>query len=74
MPEEIEIDTDKLRESIDEELNRQGGALLRWISLSTAILAMLARPHQAATARGLLDLQARRRPHPGRELLTEAVD
>lgn len=42
MPEEIEIDTDRLRESIDEELERQGGSLLRWISLSTAILAVLA--------------------------------
>lgn len=42
MPDEIEIDTDKLRESIDEELDRQGGSLLRWISLSTAILAVLA--------------------------------
>ena len=42
MPEEIEVDTDRLRESIDEELERQGGGLLRWISLSTAILAVLA--------------------------------
>ena len=42
MPEEIEIDTDKLRESIDAELERQGGSLLRWISLSTALLAVLA--------------------------------
>lgn len=42
MPEEIEIDTDRRRESIDEELDRQEGALLRWISLSTATLAVLA--------------------------------
>ncbi|MDQ6887526.1 MAG: DUF4337 domain-containing protein [Gemmatimonadota bacterium] len=42
MPEEIEIDTDKLRESIDREIERQGGSLLRWISLTTALLAALA--------------------------------
>ena len=42
MPEEIEIDTDKLREAIDTEIERQGGALLRWISLTTALLAALA--------------------------------
>ncbi len=42
MPEEIEIDADKLRESIDDELERQGGTLLRAISLTTALLAVLA--------------------------------
>src|ERR1700694_1897547 len=43
MPEEIEIDTDKLRETIDEEVEKAGGGrLLRWISLTTAILAALA--------------------------------
>lgn len=42
MPEEIEIDTDKLRESISEEIERQGGSFLRWISLTTALLAALA--------------------------------
>src|SRR5512144_578191 len=42
VPEEIEIDTDKLRETIDSEIERQGGALLRWISLTTALLAALA--------------------------------
>ena len=42
MPEEIEIDTDSLREKIDEELEKGGGSLLRWISLTTAILAALA--------------------------------
>jgi hypothetical protein len=42
VPEEIEIDTDKLRESINEEIERQGGSLLRWISLTTALLAALA--------------------------------
>jgi uncharacterized protein DUF4337 len=45
MPEEIEIDTDKLRESIDEEIEREGkgsARLVRWIALTTAILAALA--------------------------------
>lgn len=43
MPEEIEIDTDKLRETIDEEVERAGGGrLLKWISLTTGILAALA--------------------------------
>lgn len=43
MPEEIEIDSDKLRETIDEEVERAGGGnLLRWISLTTALLAAVA--------------------------------
>jgi Domain of unknown function (DUF4337) len=45
MPEEIEVDTDKLRETIDEEFERSdsGAAkLIRWIALTTAILAALA--------------------------------
>ena len=43
MPEEIEIDTDKLRETIDSEIEREGGGhLLRWISLSTALIAAVA--------------------------------
>jgi hypothetical protein len=42
MPEEIEIDTDKLRETIDQEIEREGGRLLKGIALSTAILAALA--------------------------------
>lgn len=42
MPEEIEIDTDKLRETIDEELEHEGGNLLRGIALSTALLAAMA--------------------------------
>lgn len=43
MPEEIEIDSDKLRETIDEEVERAGGGrILKWISLTTAILAALA--------------------------------
>lgn len=42
MTEEIEIDTDKLRETIDEEIEKRGAPLLRAISLTTAILAALA--------------------------------
>ncbi len=42
MPEEIEIDTDKLREAIDEEIDKEGGNLLRGIALSTALFAALA--------------------------------
>jgi hypothetical protein len=43
MPEEAEIDTDKLRETIDEEIEHSGGAkLLRLTALSTALLAALA--------------------------------
>lgn len=42
MPEEIEIDTDKLRETIDEEIERDGGRLLKGIALTTALLAALA--------------------------------
>jgi hypothetical protein len=42
MPEEIEIDTDSLREKIDEEREKRGGSFLRWISLTTALLAALA--------------------------------
>ena len=42
MPDEPEIDTDSLRETIDEEIERSGGSMLRWISLSTALLAAMA--------------------------------
>jgi hypothetical protein len=44
MPEEIEIDTDKLREKIDEEIEAKGGGarMLRLTALSTAVLAALA--------------------------------
>src|SRR5512140_2659178 len=42
MPEGPEVDTDKLRETIDEEIEREGGTLLRTIALTTAILAALA--------------------------------
>ncbi|SFS12146.1 protein of unknown function [Dyella sp. OK004] len=42
MPEEIEVDTDKLREAIAEEVEREGGNLLRTVALSTAVFAALA--------------------------------
>lgn len=42
MPEEIEIDTDKLREAIDEEIDKEGGALLRTVALTTALFAAMA--------------------------------
>jgi Domain of unknown function (DUF4337) len=45
MPEEIEIDTDKLKEAIDEELEKEketGASLLRTIALTTALFAAFA--------------------------------
>jgi len=39
MPEEPEIDLDKLHEEIHEELEKEGGSLLRRIALTTALLA-----------------------------------
>jgi hypothetical protein len=39
MPEEIEIDSDKLRETIEDEIERSASGLLRIVALSTAILA-----------------------------------
>jgi len=41
MPEEPEIDTDKLHERIHEELEREGGALLKTIALTTALFAAI---------------------------------
>jgi len=41
MPEDPEIQTDRLHEQIDEEIER-GGALLRRIALTTALLAVFA--------------------------------
>ena len=42
MPEAGEVDLVKIRETIDEELEREGGALLRAVALTTAILAAIA--------------------------------
>ncbi len=42
MPEEAEIELDKIREEVHEELEREGGDFLKRIALSTAILAAFA--------------------------------
>ena len=42
MPEEGEIETEKLHEAIHEELEREGGSFLKRIALTTAVLAALA--------------------------------
>lgn len=42
MPETPEVDTDKLREAVQEELEREGGQFLRRIALTTAVLAAVA--------------------------------
>jgi Domain of unknown function (DUF4337) len=42
MPEEPELDIDKLHEEIHEEVERQGGSLLKAIALTTALFAALA--------------------------------
>jgi type II secretory pathway pseudopilin PulG len=42
MPEGPEVETENLRETIHEELEKEGGGLLRTIALTTAILAALA--------------------------------
>src|SRR5512137_1521243 len=42
MPEGPEVETEKLHEAIHEELEREGGKLLKVIALTTALLAALA--------------------------------
>ena len=42
MPEEPEVETEKLHEAIHEELEREGGNFLKRIALTTAVLAALA--------------------------------
>src|SRR6266513_467770 len=42
MPEQPEIETEKLHEAIHEELEREGGSFLKSIALSTAVLAAVA--------------------------------
>jgi len=39
MPDELEVDTDKLREQIEEEIGKEGGNFIRMIALTTAITA-----------------------------------
>jgi hypothetical protein len=41
MPEEIEVDTDRLREAIDSEIEKSNAGILRIVALSTAILAAI---------------------------------
>jgi Domain of unknown function (DUF4337) len=42
MPEESEVDTERLHEAIHEELEREGAPLIRRIALTTALFAALA--------------------------------
>lgn len=42
MPEEPEVETERLHETIHEEVEREGGSLLRQIALTTALLAAIA--------------------------------
>jgi hypothetical protein len=42
MPEGPEVETERLHEAIHEEMEKEGGALLRRIALTTAVLAALA--------------------------------
>jgi len=42
MPEGPEVDLDRLRETIDEEIEKEGSALLRTVALTTALFAALA--------------------------------
>lgn len=42
MPEELDVDTDKLHEAIHDELEREGSRFLKRIALTTAVLAAFA--------------------------------
>src|SRR5882762_11844262 len=42
MPETPEVETDKLREAVQAEFEREGGRFLRRIALTTAVLAAIA--------------------------------
>ena len=64
MPEEIEVDTDKLRETIDEEIEKEGGSLLRTIALTTALFAAVA---------AIVSLEAGGTVNEALELKTEAA-
>lgn len=64
MPEEQELDTEKLHEAIKEELEKEGGSFLRQIALTTGILAVLA---------ALASLQAGATVNSALALKTEAV-
>jgi|SRR5208283_4606486 len=64
MPEGPEIETEKLEETIKEELHREGGAFLKQIAITTAILAVLA---------AIASLQAGTTVNTALALKTEAV-
>ena len=64
MPEEPEVEYEKMHEAIKEELEKEGGSFLKQISLTTAILAVLA---------ALASLQAGATVNMALALKTEAV-
>ncbi len=64
MPEEPEFESEKLKEEIDEEIEKHSEPLLRFIALTTAILATLA---------ALASLQAGATVNEGLVLKTEAT-
>jgi hypothetical protein len=64
MPEGPEVETEKLEETIKEELDRDGGAFLKQIAITTAILAVLA---------AIASLQAGSTVNAALVLKTEAV-
>jgi hypothetical protein len=64
MPEGPEVESEKLEETIKEELEREGGAFLKQIAITTAILAVLA---------AIVSLQAGTTINTALALKTEAV-
>ncbi len=64
MPEGPEVETEKLAETIKEELEREGGSFLKQIAITTAILAVLA---------AIASLQAGTTVNTALALKTEAV-
>ncbi len=64
MPECPEVETEKLEDTIKEELDREGGAFLKRIAISTAILAVLA---------AIVSLQAGTTVNTALALKTDAV-
>ena len=64
MPEGPEIETEKLEETIKEELEREGGTFLKQIAITTAILAVLA---------AIVSLQAGTTVNTALALKTDAV-
>lgn len=64
MPEGPEVETEKLEETIKEELEREGGTFLKQIAITTAILAVLA---------AIVSLQAGTTVNTALALKTDAV-